>query len=351
MIVLAAIILLGTFVFIGVAATTSPTTFANAFNTFTTTNGLNATYTSIMSNAGTAGWTFQPVTTALTLASVPFGVLLFNGFNYSVYVSGEMKDVRRSMLWGVLLALLICGILDIIGLYFGVKMIGYEFNQAAFYLFGHASSAWPFPGISPWIALFTPMVINNAYLSTFVQLGWLLFFIWWAAALILAISRYVFAFSFDRVLPTAFADVNQRFHFPLKATALTLGIGILFLADFTYLQSYLVATLNTTAIWAVVWVIVGLSAIVFAVKKKEMAKALPGGPVMLIVFGFLSMLAMGATFYYAATNAAIGPFTTDAQGLLGVVFGSGLVIYVISYYYHKRHNINLDLVLKEIPPE
>ena len=330
MIVLAAIIFLGTFIFLGVAATTSPATFANDFTSFTATNGLNATYSSIISNAGTAGWSFQPITTALTLASVPFGVLLFNGFNYSVYAAGEMKDVRKSMLWGVLLALLICGTLDIIGLYFGVKMIGYEFNQAAFYLFGHGSSAWPFPGISPWIALFTPMAIGNPYLSTFVQLGWLLFFVWWAAALILAISRYVFAFSFDRVLPTFFADVNQRFHFPLKATALTLGIGILFLIDFTYLNTYLVATLNTTAIWAVVWVIVGLAAIVFAVKKKDMAKALPGGPTMLIVFGLLSMIAMGATFYFAATNSAIGPFTSSAQGLLIGIFVSGLVIYAIS---------------------
>ena len=351
MIVLAAIIFLGTFIFIGISATTSPSTFANAFNTFTSTNGLNATYNSIITNAGTGGWTYQPVTTALTLASIPFGVLLFNGFNYSVYVSGEMKDVRRSMLWGVLLALLICGILDIIGLYFGVKMIGYEFNQAAFFLFGKGSSAWPFPGVSPWIALFTPMVINNAYISTFVQLGWLLFFIWWAAALILAISRYIFAFSFDRVLPTAFADINQRFHFPLKATILTLAIGALFLVDFNFYNTYLLATLNTTAIWAVVWVIVGLSAIVFAFRKKEMAKALPGGPSLLIVFGLLSMIAMSITFYYAATNAAIGPFTGAAQGLLGVVFASGLVIYVISYYYHKGKNINLDMVLKEIPPE
>ncbi len=351
MLFLAAIIFLGTFIFIGVAAFTSPSSFANAFNSFTSANGLNATYNSIITNAGTAGWAYQPVTFGLTLASVPFGVLLFNGFNYSVYVSGEMKDVRKSMLWGVILALVICGVIDIIGLYFGVKMIGYEFNQAAFYLFGKGSSAWPFPGVSPWIALFTPMVINNAYLSTFVQLGWLLFFIWWAAALILAISRYVFAFSFDRVLPTALADVNQRFHFPLKATALTLGIGIFFLIDFTYLNTYLVATLNTTAIWAVVWVVVGLAAIVFAVKKKDMAKALPGGPALLIVFGLLSMIVMSATFYFAATNSAIGPFTPAAQGLLIGIFISGLVIYAISYYYHKGKNINLDMVLKEIPPE
>ncbi len=351
MVVLAAIILLGTFIFIGVAATTSQTAFASAFNSYTSSNGLNATYQSIISSAGSAGWTFQPVTTALTLASIPFGVLLFNGFNYSVYVSGEVKDVRRSMLWGVLLALLICGILDIIGLYFGVNMIGYKFNQAAFYLFGHGSSAWPFPGVSPWIALFTPMVISNPYLVTFVQLGWVLFFIWWAAALITAITRYVFAFSFDRVLPTALADVNQRFQIPLKATVLTLVIGLAFLLDFNYYNTYLLATLNTTAIWALVWVILGISAIVFSVRKKDLVRTLPGGPVLLSIFGVLAAIAMGITFYYAATNAAIGPFTSSAQGLLGVVFGSGLVIYIISYYYHKSKGINLDLVLKEIPPE
>ncbi|MFI5420998.1 MAG: amino acid permease, partial [Nitrososphaerales archaeon] len=351
MIALAAIIFLGTFIFIGIAATTSTGIFQNAFNSYAQSNGLNATYQGIINSAGSAGWTFQPVTTALTLASIPFGVLLFNGFNYSVYVSGETKDVRRSMLWGVLLALLICGILDIIGLYFGVNMIGYKFNQAAFYLFGHGSSAWPFPGISPWISLFTPMLITNPYLATFVQLGWVLFFVWWAGALILAISRYVFAFSFDRVIPTFFADVNQRFHFPLKATVLVLLIGLAFLVDFNFYNTYLLATLNTTAIWAVVWVVVGLSAIVFAIKKKEMVRSLPGGPALLIVFGLLSMIAMSITFYYAATNAAIGPFTSAAQGLLGVVFGSGLVIYIISYYYHKSKNINLDLVLKEIPPE
>jgi len=351
MIVLAAIIFLGTFIFIGTAALTSPASFANSFNNFAASNNLNATYNGIISGASAAQWVYQPVTTALTLTSIPFGVLLFNGFNYSVYVSGEVKDVKKSMLWGVLLALLICGVIDVIGLYFGVKMIGYEFNQAAFYLFGNGSSAWPFPGVSPWIALFTPMVLGNPYLITFVQLGWELFFVWWAGALILTISRYIFAFSFDRVIPTAFSDVNQRFHFPLKATALTLVAGLIFVVFTNYYASYLFGALNTTAIWSVVWVILGLSAVVFSVRRKDMAKSLPGGRTVLAIFGLLSMIVMGITFYYATTVPAIGPFTTTAQVVFGAVFGSGLLIYVISYYYHKSKNINLDMVLKEIPPE
>jgi len=351
MIALAVIIFLGTIIFIGTAIATPTSTFAADFNSYIASNHLNATYTGIISSAQGAKWIYQPVTLALTLTSIPYGVLLFNGFNYSVYVSGEVKDVKKSMLWGVLLALLICGVFDMLGLYFGVKMIGYEFNQAAFYLFGNGSSAWPFPGVSPWIALFTPMVLGNPYLITFVQLGWLLFFVWWAAALILAITRYVFAFSFDRVIPSSLADVNQRFHFPLKATALTLGIGLIFVFFVNYYSSYFAATMNTTAIWAIVWVIVGLSAIVFSVKRKDMARTLPGGVTLLAIFGLLSMIAMSITFYYAATNPNVGPFSASAQGVLGFIFASGLIVYAISYYYHKSRNINLDLVLKEIPPE
>src|SRR6202040_977793 len=98
-------------------------------------------------------------------------VLLFNGFNYSVYIAGEVKNAKYSMLWGVLIALLICAVIDVIGLYFSMSMLSYPFNQAAFALFG----AGKFPlGVSPWLAVFVPAVVSSPYLSTFIQLGFLL---------------------------------------------------------------------------------------------------------------------------------------------------------------------------------
>jgi basic amino acid/polyamine antiporter, APA family len=348
MIVLAGIIFLGTLIFLGVVATTSNSAFASAFNSFTSANAISATYNSVISSASTAGWAFQPVTTALTLLSIPFGVLLFNGFNYSVYVSGEMKNIKSSMLWGVLLALVICGIIDIIGLYFGVNMIGYKFNQAAFFL--ESNGKWIF-GVSPWLALFVPMVIGNSAVAAFVQLGWLLFYIWWAAALLLAISRYVFAFSFDRVIPTMFADINQRFHFPLKATLLSVVIGAAMVAFDTYYATYIEGVLNTTFMWSIVWVIVGISAIAFAIRKKELASTLPGGRWLIATFGAISAVVMSVTFYFAATTPAIGPTTPGAYEVLLAIFFSGVIIYIASYFYYKSKNINLSLVLKEIPPE
>jgi hypothetical protein len=60
---------------------------------------------------------------------------------------------------------------------------------------------------------------------------------------------------------------------------------------------------------------------------------------------------MGATFYWAVTIPAIGPSTIFSDLLLVVIFGSGLVIYAVRYFYFKSKNVDLGLVLKEIPPE
>jgi amino acid transporter len=257
-----------------------------------------------------------------------------------------MKDVRKSMLYGILGGLALIYVVDTIGLYLSINMIGYQFNQAAFALAGNGM--WPFAA-PPWIALFIPMVVNNAPLLFFLQLGWLLFYIWWAAALVLAATRYVFAFSFDRLIPSAFADVNARFHFPIKAMALNIVLGIAFIYVTVY-TSYIGQLLNVTSIWALVWILVGVAAIVFPYRRKDIAGNLPGNR-WLSVFGVLTVIAFSITFYYAATTPAIGPSTFSADIILGLIFGSGLVVYAISYYYNKRKGLNLMLIGKEIPPE
>jgi basic amino acid/polyamine antiporter, APA family len=344
MVVLAIIIMVGTITVLALLAVTSNSTFAaDVGNYFQGT----ITYNGVLTQAQASGWSYTPIMTSVTLLSIPFGVLLFNGFNYSAYISGEVKNAKYSMLWGILIALGICAVIDIIGLFLSMRMLSYEFNQAAFSLFG----AGKFPlGVSPWLAVFVPAVIGSPYLATFVQLGFLIFFPWWGCGLVLSASRYVFAFSFDRILPTAFADVNPRFHIPVKATILTLIVAAL-LMYFTAYTSYIGQFLNTTTIWSIVWIIVGISAIVFPIRRKDLAHGLVGGKWLLPIFGLLSVIAMSITLYYAVTTPAIGPSTADADALLAVIFGSGIVIYVLRYFYFRGKGINLGAVLQEIPPE
>jgi amino acid transporter len=343
MIVLAAIIMLGTFVYLGIVATTSQSAFAAAVSNY---GGVNVTYNGIIALAQQSGWSYTPVNLSATLLSIPFGVLLFNGFNYSAVASGEMRDVRKSMLYGILGGLLLIYIVDSLGLYWTMNVVGYQFNQAAFALF--ANGKWPFAA-PPWVALFIPMVIQNGAVLFFVQLGWILFFIWWAAALLLAASRYVFAFSFDRILPSAFADVNERFRSPLKA----MGLNVILGAIFVYLTSfttYVGQLLNVTSLWAIVWVLVGIAAIVFPYRRKDLAGGMPGGK-WLSFFGVLTVIAFSITFYYAATTPSIGPSTIASDVLLTVLFGSGLLVYAIAYFYHKSHGIDLGLIGRQIPLE
>jgi amino acid transporter len=343
MLTLAGIIFLATFVFIGGLAMATPASFAAGLSSMT--NG-SVTYNGVISQAQSAGFTYVPVNTQATLLAIPFGVLLFNGFNYSTYFSGEVKNVKKSMLWGVLIALAICGILDMTGLYFAVNAEGYQFVQAAFALFGAGTFGL---GVSPWTPLFMPAVLNNPYLSSFVEIGFLLFNFWWAAGLAMCTSRYVFAFSFDRVLPTAFADISDRFRVPLKAIGLTFVLAVIltYIAIYT---TYIGQLLNVTTIWAIVWIMVGLSAIIFPFYRKDLAQNMAGAR-LLPIFGVLTIIGMGMTFYWSITNAAIGPSTPSSTILLIVIFGSGLLIFLARYLYFKPKGIDLIHVQREIPPE
>jgi len=340
MVALAIIIMVGTITVLGLLAVTSQSSFATDLASYFNNQ---ITYSGVISAAPS----YIPITTSVTLLSIPFGVLLFNGFNYSVYISGEVKNTKYSMLWGVLIALAICAVIDIIGLFLSMRMLGYPFNQAAFALFG----AGKFPlGVSPWLAVFMPAVAGSPYLATFIQLGFLIFFPWWGCGLVLSASRYVFAFSFDRILPSAFADVNPRFHIPIRATIVTLFVAFI-LMYFTVYTSYIGQFLNTTTIWSIVWIVVGISAIVFPIRRKDLATGLPGGKIALQIFGLLSVIAMSITLYYAVTTPAIGPSTAAADGLLAAIFGSGIIIYLARYFYFRGKGINLGSVLAEIPPE
>ncbi|MDG6925453.1 MAG: APC family permease [Nitrososphaerota archaeon] len=349
MVALGIFIMLGTLIVVGFLIATSNSAFAADFtNYFTSTPGApTATYNGVLSAAASNNFPYLPITESATLLSIPFGVLLFNGFNYSVYISGEVKNAKYSMLWGVLIALAICAAIDITGLYFAMNMLSYQFNQAAFSLFGASKFSL---GVSPWLAVFVPAILGNAYLATFVQLGFLVFFPWWACGLVLSASRYVFAFSFDRILPQTFADINSRLHIPIKATVLTLAVGTILML-FTAYTSYIGEVLNTTTIWSIVWIVVGISAIVMPIRRKDLSKGLAGGARLLQVFGALSVIAMAVTFYFAVTTPAVGPSTPIADALLACIFGSGVIIYIARYYYFKSKGIDLGSVLKEIPPE
>ncbi len=343
--VLFALIMLGTFVSFGVLLSSTHQDFVNALTGFA---GTTISYNGVISQAQSAGWSFVPVALGPTLTSIPLAVLVYNGFNYSAAASGEVKNIRKSMLIGIFSSLVFSMVLTIIGVTLSLNILGYNFIQASFFLGG----SFPLPA-PPWMPLFLTALNHNLAVVSLIQIAWLVCIFWNTAAFLLVATRYVFAFSFDRVLPARLADVSQRFHFPVKASVLNFVVAAVFLFIASY-TPWLGLYLNSVTIWSILWVVASITAIVLPFRKRDLVKVLPGSGwavPLLSIIGIVTLPLMLANLYWSVTTPAIGPSTVQADSILAVIFITGLIIYVLSSSYHKSHGIDLKAIYAEIPPE
>lgn len=345
MLVLFAVIILGTIVGFLVLATTSHSDFISDLNNYA---GTGITYQGILTKAANSGISYVPLTLATTFVSLPLAVLAYNGFNYSSAASGEVRNVRKSMLVGVVFALIFGWIVLVIGSQLSVDVFGYQFLQATAALGSNWGLAAP-----AWIGFLTTILIHNSLVLFIVQLGWFVTLLWFVSNLLLVSTRYLFALSFDRALPTRLADVSAKYHNPLKAMFVNVIIACIFMYLGTF-TSYIGLLLNSVAIWSIVWFLASLAAVIMPFRRKELMGSIPGSGwkfPLLSIIGVISMVLMAWNTYYAFTTPSVGPSTPGADAILAVIFVAGLVIYLGTYSHLKGKGIDLRKVYAEIPPE
>ncbi len=195
-------------------------------------------------------------------------------------------------------------------------------------------------------------VSGNSVVAAFIGLGWVLANLGVMAYGIIVISRYLLAQSFDRFLPSRISNVNQRFGSPAIAFGISLIVSVVLvgIAAYNYTTSSLGAGTNPLfgAILAsmIYFIIVGLSAVVHAMKKEVgYMKVVLGlaGLLNMGVFGFLSYQFLSNQSVWAINSITIS-FILGSVVLGAIAFGG-------SYYYHKRRGVDITLAYKEIPPE
>jgi amino acid transporter len=343
-----ALVVIGTVIAFGVLATSTSTDFANAIRGY---GGTNLSVDGVIDQAKAGGWSYAPLTLTMTLLSLPLSMLTCNGFTYGAAVSGEVRNPRKSMMIGILGSLAIGAAINVIGVWLAVKVIGYDFLQASNFLY--SSGQWPTPA-QPYLALLVSPLIHNSVLLILVQLGWICILPMLVVSFALVTTRYTFAFSFDRVLPTRLSEVSERFHAPMNSVLLNVAVGacVVTLVVFT---PYLGLFLNFVTIWCIAWFASSVAAMVIPFSRfKHLVKGLPGAdwkiPLVTII-GAVSMVLMAIIFYFSVTTPAIGPSTLGADLILATIFGVGALIYIVSYFYNKARGIDLKLVYSEIPPE
>src|SRR5205085_5291433 len=174
-------------------------------------------------------------------------------------------------------------------------------------------------------------------------------------------TRTLFAYSFDRVIPSKFTDVSGRCHTPVFSIVFTMMIGIIvtILANYTFFYgTYLT---NTSLGYIIATMIVAVAAIKFPYGKTRalfegspgITRARIGRLPVITLAGAITLITFGYVAYEGFTTPAIGGVISPYSFIGGLIlpFVIPWIIYYVARSYRKSRGIQLDLAFKEIPPE
>ena len=291
-----------------------------------------------------------------TSLGVIFTIINFLGFNCSVFIAGEIKEVRKAQFIAIIGAVVIFGIVTWAVYQATYYAMGAQFVTSIAYLAGTGDPSYKLPFAIPFFQFLFMYATTNPLAYGIALFGWSMMTLAAILTYIFTSVRLVFAWSFDRVLPTALSKVDSRYGSPYMALILVTVLTILFQALwlFTPILSYFVYIVTG---WFITTAIASISGIIFPYRRKDIFEASPsivkakiGGVYWITVLGVLSLIVSAWMAYAGMMPAISGAVNPLAVEFSFGVFIVGLIIYAVSWLYHRR-KIPLELSFKEIPPE
>jgi basic amino acid/polyamine antiporter, APA family len=304
--------------------------------------------------ASHADWT----NTSATVPSI-FVIMTFMMWNWwSVYLAGELKSAsnrnrQATIMFG---ALAWDAVFLIIGVLLIYKVAGYAFMAGV----NSGSSAYTIP-TGPWYHFLASLVYNNDLLTILIVGS----FLFWSLPAMVGNTfmpvRTVFAWSFDRLLPERFAEVNERTRSPIPAILLVMGIVtamLIWSVEKTTFQTWL--ALGVLAGVICVW-IVSIAAFVFPDRRRDLYETSPanvtiGGIPVLKIVAPLSFLAMCFLVWETLKYPDLALSGDSSHWWFVPLFmictaAFGLLVYYVARYVRRDQGVDVDLVHQELPPD
>ncbi|MFB6490110.1 MAG: APC family permease [Thermoproteus sp. AZ2] len=281
-----------------------------------------------------------------TFLLLPYMAYIFPYVNFLVTVGGEVRR-GKAMAVGVLGTYAVTAALVALGVWLSASALSPAFINGAFYLYYNGQ--WPQQLPPPYPQVIAALEAKNPALQAFLALAPISWYLNSPSVIVVQIARYLFAMSFDRVLPAAVAYVHPRTHTPLVAHAidLALSLSILYLYSFSLVPN-LVATMDISTVATILmyFVVVAAAAIALGVKSRSPSLAAVGAysTALFLWVAYEELANPEAYLFTPITNAWI-------FGFFAAVFALGALTYYIARWYRLRSGIDIAWAFKEIPPE
>jgi APA family basic amino acid/polyamine antiporter len=347
------VVMIGSFVNIAYLATVSNSAFVQAFNAQYAAQGwsYNTVIQTAVKNGYSMGWTL-----GASLPALAYVMLGYTGFNWSAYAAGEARRVSRSIPISILGGLLIGGGMFAAWAWTIYNAFGYDFYSAANYLFnGYPNSGLP---VIPTVNQLFTLLPQNPILELLSALAFGLCWLWLIPTYFVPITRNLFAWSFDRIMPSNLASVSDRFHTPVLSILICAILGEIGAIAYIY-TSLFAFFANVITMLNLAFLITGIAGILFPYRLKStfenappiVKKKLAGIP-LVSIFGVLTVIVEAVIIYSAVANPNVGGAVSPGSfGMAAGVTIAAPIIYYISKAWNKRKGIDLGLVYSQLPPE
>jgi len=302
-----------------------------------------------------------------TWSAALVAIWAYAGIEAASAVGGEIKTPSKTMIYGGILAPLLVMILYTVMAYslagaYGSFISAYEFvagltpgSPGADVTWAEVLEIHPSYPSSPMLAsipLFQAVysggagdVVSTALIS-FATALWLFN---GPPAFMVGASRMIFAGAFDRLLPEAFAAVNERFHSPHWAVTFSALVGIFYTVMNHF--GHWVVLVSSEGLMVIAFSLSSLAAIVYPYVRSdiwERGLRLKIGPIPLVTL--LGLVAFPMFLY--ATLIAISGLSRGWQGMAFYVgfYTVFLLVAVAQYAYNLSRGVDIRLIYSEIPP-
>ncbi len=327
--------------------------FIANFNEYGANLGVQHAFQAMQESAKEAGFVSSGFDFEATLKSVSVFWFIF-GFIYSSnYFAGEIRLKKRTHMLSMPGALVVVVLLLLALTPLFTHVIGYATNGA----FGLAEpSSYGFVNYPAYPELLA-IASGSAVWGAIMIVGFTAAMLIWLPQTMLLISRSMFAWSFDRIMPQRLSYVEPRSHSPVVAIAIVTVLAIGSTAIYAFTEWF--TTLSILLGLSFTLVITAVAGIALPFTQKAMVENSPynrrvaGIPLLSLVgglslVGFCGAIAILLWDPGSGTSLAHNPGKLELSALVYVV---AFAVYFIARAVRRSQGIDIELAHVELPPE
>jgi amino acid transporter len=343
------LIVIGVVTYISTLLYVGPAGFKSNFNA---QSGMN--YDEVISIATKGGYPTGMLWSA-TLLGLAFTFINYLGFNSSVYMSGEIKEVQKSQLFAIPASILVFGVIMWIIYAVTDYTVSPQLIGSLTYLFMTGDPAYKL-AFPPFFENLFRFAAPSPLIYGIAIFGFAVMTLSSSMTYLFVCVRLLFAWSFDRVAPTAFSKVDSRYGSPYIAL-IVVSIVTIIMTGLWLFTPLLNLFAYSVFGWMIMQGIASVSGMIFPWRRKDIFEASPkvvkmkvGSVPLITILGFITLLISIWIGYASISPAMVGILNPSVMEFTIGLFILGVILYYVSALYHRK-GIPLELSFKQLPPE